>query len=80
MDIERFKSDSRDLINRLYENTQGELLGYKEYLKLEPTEGYKNNKERLERIKKEAIEWGLTHKKEDEYNGVEESKINISQR
>ena len=80
MDITKFTSDSKDLIDRLYEETKGEVLGYEQYLKLETTEGYKNNKARLERTKKEAKLWGLEHNEQDEYkdDGVEESKIYIS--
>ena len=74
MDITKFTSDSKDLLDRMYKETKTEVLGYKDYLKLEPTEGYKNNKERLERLKREAIQWGLQQRKEDELNGVEECK------
>ena len=54
MDLRKFTSDSKDLLDRMYKEIKGEVLGYEDYLKLEPTEGCKNNEARIERMTREA--------------------------
>ena len=59
MDITKFiPLNDKSILDRL--ETEGQPVGqggYEDYLKLEPTEEYKNNKERLARIEKEKKEW-----------------------
>jgi hypothetical protein len=53
MNIENFIGEKKDIIEKFYSETKTEILGFDDYLKLEKTEIYKNNQNRLDRIKRE---------------------------
>ena len=53
MDISKFIGEKNNILNDFYTQTKTEILGYENYLKLDTTEQYKNNQNRLKRIEKE---------------------------
>jgi hypothetical protein len=53
MNIENFVGEKKNILDSFYAETKTEILGFEDYLKLETTDAYKNNKERIERTKKE---------------------------
>ena len=53
MNILSFIGEKKDVLESFYKETKTEILGFNDYLKLETTEQYKNNKNRLERTEKE---------------------------
>ena len=53
MNISKFIGEKNNVLNDLYTETKTEILGYEDYLKLDTTEQYKNNHNRLKRIEKE---------------------------
>jgi hypothetical protein len=55
--LEQFKFCDKDIIDRLYEDCKPDFADTQTFLKLEPTEAYKNNKERIAREEREKIEW-----------------------
>lgn len=59
MNIEKFVGEPEDILEKLYENpvvdeVHHETFDFKAYLALEPTEEYKNNKNRIKREQDEA--------------------------
>ena len=60
MDISKFIGEKNNVLNDFYSETKSEILGYEDYLKLDTTEQYKNNKDRLKRIEKEKeMGWSI---------------------
>ena len=60
MDISKFIGEKNNVLNDFYTETKTEILGYEDYLKLDTTEQYKNNKDRLKRIEKEKeMGWSI---------------------
>ena len=53
MDISKFIGEKNNVLNDLYTETKTEILGYEDYFKLDTTEQYRNNHNRLKRIEKE---------------------------
>ena len=53
MDISKFVGEKKNILDSFYSESKMEILGFNEYLKLDVTEQYKNNQNRLERIQKE---------------------------
>ena len=45
-------SEKKNVLNDFYSETKSEILGYEDYLKLDTTEQYKNNQDRLKRVEK----------------------------
>ena len=52
MDISKFVGEKKYILDSFYSESKMEILGFNEYLKLDVTEQYKNNQNRLERIQK----------------------------
>ena len=63
MDISKFIGESKEIINSMYTDSKAEILGYDQYLKLDTTDLYKNNKQRIEREEKEKEIYNLVDKK-----------------
>lgn len=63
MDINKFIGESKEILNEMYTESKAEILGYDQYLKLETTDLYKNNKQRIEREEKEKEIYNLVDKK-----------------
>ena len=53
MNIENFIGEKKNILDSFYSETKNEILGFDDYLKLETTDAYKNNKARIERVQKE---------------------------
>jgi len=53
MNIDNFVGEKKNILDSFYSETKSEILGFGDYLKLETTEAYKNNKKRIERTQKE---------------------------
>jgi hypothetical protein len=54
VDMDKLNYSSENVLTRLYKQTELKRGGLEEYLKLDHTEEYKNNEDRIEREKKEA--------------------------
>jgi hypothetical protein len=54
IDISKFTYCDKDILERLYKETELSYGGLEDYLKIEPTEEYKNNPQRIERQNKIA--------------------------
>ena len=52
MNINNFIGE-KNLLDSFYSEIKSEILGFDDYLKLDTTEAYKNNKKRIERTQKE---------------------------
>jgi hypothetical protein len=56
--LENFVYCGEDILQRLYKECDGVApLDTNAYLNLEPTEAYKNNRQRIERMEREQAEW-----------------------
>ena len=53
MNIENFVGEKKNILDSFYAETKNEILGFDDYLKLDTSEAYKNNKQRIERTQKE---------------------------
>jgi len=53
MNINNFVGEKKNILDSFYAETKSDILGFEDYLKLETTEQYKNNKQRIERTQKE---------------------------
>lgn len=53
MNIENFIGETKNVLDSFYSETKQEILSFDDYLKLETTDAYKNNKQRIERVQKE---------------------------
>lgn len=53
MNFENFIGEKKNILDSFYAETKSEILGFDDYLKLETTEAYKNNKQRIERTQNE---------------------------
>jgi uncharacterized protein YvpB len=53
MNIENFIGEKKNVLDSFYSESKQEILGFDDYLKLETTDAYKNNKQRIERVQKE---------------------------
>ena len=53
MNIENFVGEKKNILDSFYAETKPEIFGFDEYLKLDTSEAYKNNKQRIERTQKE---------------------------
>jgi|CryBogDrversion2_8_1035294.scaffolds.fasta_scaffold08127_3 hypothetical protein len=53
MNINNFIGEKKNLLDSFYSEIKSEILGFDDYLKLDTTEAYKNNKKRIERTQKE---------------------------
>ena len=74
MDITKFIGEPNNILDRMYEETKGEVLGFEQYLKLETTEGYKNNQTRIDRVKEETEKWGTIQEQVLIQNEIEEKR------
>jgi hypothetical protein len=54
VDMDKLNYSNENILGRLYEQTELKRGDLNEYLKLDHTEEYKNNNDRIERAKKEA--------------------------
>jgi hypothetical protein len=54
VDMNKFTYCDKDILERLYKETELSYGGINDYLKVEPTESYKNNEKRIERKNKMA--------------------------
>ena len=53
MNIENFIGEKKNVLDSFYSESKQEILGFDDYLKLETTDAYKNNKQIIERVQKE---------------------------
>jgi hypothetical protein len=53
MNIGNFIGEKKNVLDSFYSESKQEILGFDDYLKLETTDAYKNNKQRIERTQKE---------------------------
>jgi hypothetical protein len=75
--VEQFKYCDNNILDKLYEECKAEILNKDDFLKIEPTEEYKNNKLRIAREEREKIEW---EKNRDELVATVHIPNNPSQR
>ena len=53
MNIDNFVGEKKNILDSFYSETKSEIFGFDDYLKLDTSEAYKNNKQRIERTQKE---------------------------
>jgi hypothetical protein len=53
MNIENFVGEKKGILDSFYAETKNEILVFDDFLKLDTSEAYKNNKQRIERTQKE---------------------------
>ena len=82
MDISKFVGEDKSILEKLYENplndeVSNEKFDFQAYLKLEPTDEYKNNQDRIKREQDEAKGIFTILSKREEPREPEETKTEI---
>ena len=69
MNIENFIGEKKNVLDSFYSESKQEILGFDDYLKVETTDAYKNNKQRIERVQKEKeLGWTIYDASSDDLN------------
>ena len=69
MNIENFIGEKKNVLDSFYSESKQEILGFDDYLKLETTDAYKNNKQRIQRVQKEKeLGWTIYDASSDDLN------------